>query len=155
MKSHRMRRYYFTSGLLVIFACLSLFFVAFHASSHSRVSEHSTYTLYADFDNIGGLSVRAPVRIAGVKIGEVSAIDLDDETFQAVVTLSLYKDGPDLPTDSKARILTEGILGSNYVGINPGYKATELKANDTIINTQSAFILENLIGGLMFNADKK
>ena len=147
-------------GLFIIAAAVALLALAFKVSGLTMYKGNGYYVVYANFDNIGGLKVRAPVRVAGVRIGEVSQIQLDPATFLAKVTLLVDKKVNDIPEDSSATILTEGILGCNYVGITPGYDDKVLKNGGVIVNTHPALILENLIGQLIFsikggNEDKK
>lgn len=109
-----------------------------------------TYNVEARFDNIGGLKVRAPVRSAGVTVGRVSAIHFDNARYQAVVTLSIDKRYT-FPKDTSASILTSGLLGENYVGLDAGGDEQKLKAGDRITITQSAVVLERLIGQFLFS----
>ncbi|MCD6027579.1 MAG: mlaD [Solimicrobium sp.] len=116
----------------------------------SALSFNSNYSVITKFDNIGGLKPRAPVKSAGVVVGRVGAINFDDKTFQAVVTLQLdnrYK----FPKDSSARILTSGLLGEQYIGLEPGGDINVLVAGDKIRMTQSAIVLEHLISQLVFS----
>ena len=109
------------------------------------------------FDDIGGLKVRSPVKIGGVQIGEVTHIDLDPTTFKAMVTLQIHKQFNDIPDDSSAAILTAGLLGDNYVAITPMYNKTVLKNGSQIQMTNSAMVLEKLIGQFIYklgNGDK-
>ena len=114
----------------------------------------------ADFTDIGGLKVRAPVTVAGVRIGEVSHIELQPGELNAKVTMTLRSDKKIPYEDSSARILTEGLLGSNYISIVPGFEDESsnnhpyLREGDVIAKTQEAIILENLIGQLLFNIKK-
>lgn len=119
------------------------------------------YTVMADFADIGGLKVRAPVTVAGVKIGEVTKIELQPNELNAKVTMLLRKDKPIPYDDVSARILTQGLLGSNYISIVPGFEDAGnqehpyLRSGDVIAKTQEAIILENLVGQLLFNINKK
>lgn len=137
-------------GIFIIAGFVSLLFLAFNVSQ-AEDSTGEAYTIIAEFDNIGGLRVRAPVRISGVRIGEVSQILLDDKTFRARVLMSIQQAHHELPTDSSARILTEGILGANYVGIDPGFDDAVMRSGAKIHKTQSAIVLEDLIGRLMYS----
>jgi len=112
------------------------------------------YQLQARFSNLGELKVRAPVKIAGVKVGEVAAIRLDPERYDAVVTLSIATAAGQLPTDSSAAINTAGLLGERYIAITPGGELDALGDGDEIVMTQSAIVLENLIGKYMFGNAK-
>lgn len=132
-------------GLFVVLALAALVFVALKAANLASFSNGETYTVTARFDNIGGLKVRAPVRSAGVNVGRVTRITLDPKTFQGVVTMELDREFQ-FPKDSAAKILTSGLLGDQYVGMEPGGDDKNLAAGDTVAQTQSAVVLENLIG---------
>jgi phospholipid/cholesterol/gamma-HCH transport system substrate-binding protein len=138
-------------GLFVVLGALALVFLALKAANlGSFASGGDGYSVQARFDNIGGLKTRAPVRSAGVTVGRVSAIALDPKTYQGVVTLEIAK-GIDFPKDSSAKILTAGLLGDQYIGIEPGADDKNLAAGDVIKQTQSAIVLENLIGQFLFS----
>jgi phospholipid/cholesterol/gamma-HCH transport system substrate-binding protein len=137
-------------GLFVLLGALGLVFLALKAANLGSFSGSDSYTLSAKFDNIGGLKPRAPVRSAGVNVGRVTSISLDAKTYQGVVTLEIVR-GFDFPRDSSAKILTAGLLGDQYVGIEPGGDEKNLVAGDVIRQTQSAVVLENLIGQFLFN----
>jgi phospholipid/cholesterol/gamma-HCH transport system substrate-binding protein len=111
----------------------------------------SGYDVTAEFDNIGDLKVGAPVRMAGVRIGDVAAISLDKDSFRADVHLHIYPQFSQIPEDSYASIETEGLLGGQYVGISPGGLSTYLKNGSQILQTQSAIVLENLINKFFAN----
>ena len=137
-------------GLFVLLGLAALVFVALKAANLGSFSNGGdAYVVEARFDNIGGLKVRAPVRSAGVTVGRVTAITLDRQTFQGVVTLSLNK-GMEFPKDSSAKILTAGLLGDQYIGIEPGGDEKNLAPGDVIKQTQSAVVLENLIGQFLY-----
>ncbi|MFT5261154.1 MAG: phospholipid/cholesterol/gamma-HCH transport system substrate-binding protein [Gammaproteobacteria bacterium] len=110
------------------------------------------YQVTARFENIGGLNVKAPVSISGVKIGRVSAIKLDKEDFSAKVTMAIEGDFDTLPLDTSAAILTSGLLGAQFVGLEPGAEEEYLSQGDEIELTQSTLQLEEVIGRFMFNA---
>ena len=137
-------------GLFVLVAALVLFYTAFEASSVHATNSQTSYELSASFDDIGSLAIRAPVRIAGVKVGEVSGLSLDRDNFKAVVTASIYNKNNNIPKDSSISIMTEGLLGAKYLSIMPGFATEVLKPGDSFDNTHSAFILENLIGKFLF-----
>ncbi len=137
-------------GLFVVLGLGALVFVALKAANLASFSGGDTYTLQARFDNIGGLKARAPVRSAGVVVGRVTSIALDAKTYQGVVTLAVTR-GVEFPKDSSAKILTAGLLGDQYIGLEPGGDTANLVAGDTIKQTQSAVVLENLIGQFLFN----
>ena len=138
-------------GLFVLLGILGLVFLALKAANLGTFTSSSdTYALLAKFDNIGGLKVRAPVRSAGVTVGRVVSITLDPKTYQGVVRLQVERD-VQFPSDSSARILTSGLLGDQYVGIEAGAEEKQFAAGDTIKQTQSAVVLESLIGQFLFN----
>jgi len=138
-------------GLFLLAGILALILLALRVSGLSASPSSDTYKLYANFDNIAGLTVRAKVTMAGVTIGKVTAIDLDRETYTGRVTLQLDKSVDNLPSDSTASILTAGLLGEKYVGISVGGEDTVLKDGGTIHDTQSALVLEDLIGKFLLN----
>ncbi len=140
-------------GVFVILAGFSLFVLAFNVSGVSLFGAKQSYLLTMEFDNIGGLKARAPVSVGGVVVGRVIDIKLNKEDFRAVVRVSM-EDQYRIPVDSSASILTEGLLGSNYIGITPGYQTKNIKAGGEIITTHSALVLENLIGQLLFSLKK-
>ena len=143
----------FWVGIFLLLGIVGLVFLAFQVSGLTQKSMSHGYVLKADFDNVGGLKVRAPVQIAGVVVGRVTDIELNAQTYQAVATLLIY-DTYTIPNDSSASILTQGLLGSNYLGITPGYSTTPYTAGNTIARTNSALILEQLIGQFLFNMKK-
>ena len=132
-------------GGFVLLGMLGLVFLALKAANLGSLGGSDAYTLTAYFDNIGGLKVRAPVRAAGVTVGRVKSIQLDPKTYQGVVTLDIDK-GYKFPKDTAAKILTAGLLGDQYVGLEPGGDDKDLAAGSVIAQTQSAVVLENLIG---------
>jgi len=132
-------------GLFVLLGMGGLLFLALKAANLGSLGSGDTYSVMARFDNIGGLKARAPVRAAGVLVGRVKSISLDGKTFQGVVTLDIEK-GFVFPKDSSAKILTSGLLGDQYIGLEPGGDDKNLAAGETIAQTQSAVVLENLIG---------
>ena len=137
-------------GLFVLLGMLGLVFLALKAAIFEFLGGGDTYTLTAKFDNIGGLKPRAPVRSAGVNVGRVASISLDAKTYQGVVGLEFDK-GVQFPKDSQARILTAGLLGDQYIGLEPGADEKTLVAGETITQTQSAVVLESLISQFLFN----
>lgn len=138
-------------GLFVVLGLLALLFLALKAANlASFTNGGDTYTVQARFDNIGGLKNRAPVRSAGVNVGRVTGVVLDTQTYQGVATMEIKKDVV-FPKDSSAKILTSGLLGDQYIGIEPGGDTKNLAAGDVITQTQSAVVLENLIGQFLFN----
>ena len=139
-------------GLFLLAGILALLLLALRVSGLSPVSSTDSYKLYAYFDNIAGLTVRAKVTMAGVTIGKVTAIDLDRDSYTGRVTLQLDKTVDNLPTDSTASILTAGLLGEKYIGISVGGEDDVLKDGSTIHDTQSALVLEDLIGKFLLNS---
>ncbi|WP_374673413.1 outer membrane lipid asymmetry maintenance protein MlaD [Ideonella sp.] len=137
-------------GLFVLMGLGALMFVALKAANLTTTTNGETYTLQARFDNIGGLKSRAPVRSAGVVVGRVTSITLDPKTYQGVVTLAIRSD-VQFPRDSSAKILTSGLLGDQYIGIEPGGDEKNFTPGTLITQTQSAVVLENLIGQFLFN----
>jgi phospholipid/cholesterol/gamma-HCH transport system substrate-binding protein len=137
-------------GLFVLLGVLGLVFLALKAANLGSFGQGETYRLQARFDNIGGLKVRAPVRSAGVTVGRVTGITLDGKTYQGVVSMDIDK-GYEFPRDSSAKILTAGLLGDQYIGLEPGGDEKNLAAGDVIKQTQSAVVLENLIGQFLFS----
>ena len=137
-------------GLFVVLGIVGVVFLALKAANLGSFSSGDTYTLLARFDNIGGLKVRAPVRSAGVTVGRVASITLDVKTYQGVVRLEVQRD-VQFPSDSSARILTSGLLGDQYVGLEPGAEEKVFGAGDTIRQTQSAVVLESLISQFLFS----
>lgn len=137
-------------GLFVLAGILAFLFLSLKAANLGSFSTHSGYALQARFDNIGGLKVRAPVRSAGVVVGRVKAISFDTKTYQGVVTLDIDSN-VQFPKDSSAKILTSGLLGDQYIGMEPGADEANLANGDTIQLTQSAIVLESLISQFMFS----
>lgn len=144
-----------TVGLFMIAGILSVLLLVLKVSGLSQSASSDNYRVVAEFDNIGSLKARAPVRIAGVKIGQIEKIELQDQRFKAKVTLLINKKENHLPSDTSASILTEGLLGSNYISLTPGYEDELLKNGSVIENTHPALILENLIGQLLFSLKNK
>jgi len=136
-------------GLFVLLGALALVFLALRAGNLSSFSLADSYTVQARFENIGGLKVRAPIKSSGVVVGRVSAIRFDDTTYQAVVTFDLEKSF-EFPADSSASILTSGLLGEQYVGLDAGGEQRMLAAGDDIFMTQSAIVLEQLISQFLY-----
>lgn len=137
-------------GLFVLLGMLGLVFLALKAANLGGAGGGDTYAVTARFDNIGGLKVRAPVRTAGVTVGRVSAITLDPKTYQGLVSMEIQR-GYEFPKDTSAKILTAGLLGDQYVGLEAGADDKNLAPGDVIRQTQSAVVLENLIGQFINN----
>lgn len=137
-------------GLFVLLGLASLLFLALKAGNMSTISFSKTYAVTGKFDNIGGLKPQAPVKSAGVVVGRVGEISFDDKTYQALVRLDLepaYK----FPKDSSLKILTAGLLGEQYIGIEPGGDTQNLVDGDRINRTQSAAVLEDLINQFIYS----
>ena len=137
-------------GVFVLLGMASVVFLAFQVGNVSGANFAETYPLTAKFANIGGLKVRAPVKSAGVVVGRVASVRFDPETYEAVVAFTIdgrYR----FPKDTFALILTSGLLGEQYIGLDPGGDEKMLKAGDVIAKTQSAVVLEKLISQFMFN----
>ena len=137
-------------GLFVLLGALAVMFLALKVGNMSSMSFGPSYTVIARFDNIGGLKPRAPVKSAGVVVGRVESIAFNDKTFQAQVTLRLQGEVR-FPKDSSAKILTSGLLGEQYIGIEPGGDEKNFAEGDRIKSTQSAIVLENLISQFLFS----
>ena len=137
-------------GLFVLLGALAVMFLALKVGNMSSLSFGASYTVIARFDNIGGLKPRAPVKSAGVVVGRVESISFNDKTFQAQVTLRLQSEYH-FPKDSSAKILTAGLLGEQYIGIEPGGDEQNFAEGDRIKSTQSAIVLENLISQFLFS----
>lgn len=140
----------FWVGLFVVLGFLAVLFLALKVGNMSSLSFQATYPVKMKFDNVGGLKPRAAVKSAGVVVGRVGTIGFDTNTYQALVTLELDKQYQ-FPKDSSAKILTSGLLGEQYIGLEPGGDSEMLKAGDTIAMTQSALVLENLIGQFLYS----
>lgn len=138
-------------GLFLIFSAIALTVLAFQVSGLTSLFPQHSYVVTADFDDIGGLKVRSPVKIGGVQVGEVANIGLDPVTFKAVVKMNIYHQFSDIPDDSSAGIYTSGLLGDNYIAIAPMYNTSYLKNGSKIEMTNSAMVLEKLIGQFMYN----
>ena len=136
-------------GIFVTAGVAALFVLALKVGNASSVSVSDGYRVIAEFDNIGGLKVRAPVKSAGVVVGRVDGISLDTRTFRANVALRIDKRYP-FPRDSSASILTAGLLGEQYVGMDGGGDEQNLKDGDHLKITQSAIVLEKVIGQFLY-----
>lgn len=139
------------TGLFVLFGIGALFFLATQTTSFNGFGQAAGFKVTASFGNIGGLKVGAPVALAGVPIGRVTGIDLNQKSLDAVVTMRIERRYNEIPLDSRASILTRGLLGDQYVAITPGGSLKSLANGDRIEFTQSAIVLENLIGQFLFN----
>ncbi len=137
-------------GIFVALGLAAIFILAIKVSNLSNFSDAAGYPLEARFDNIGGLKVQAPVTMAGVRVGRVEQIGFDSTTYEAVVMLKINNEYNKLPLDSSASIFTSGLLGEQYIALEAGGDPEYLKANDHLIMTQSALVLEQLIGQFLF-----
>jgi len=137
-------------GIFVAIGLLAALFLALKVGNMNAVSFQPTYTITARFDNIGGLKPRAPVKSAGVVVGRIAEIRFDDTTYQATVTMTLER-SYQFPKDSAAKILTSGLLGEQYVGLEAGGSDQMLAQGNMITQTQSAVVLENLISQFLYN----
>ena len=137
-------------GLFVLVGAVAILFLAMQSANLLSLNFQKSYAIYAKFDNIGGLKPKAAVRSAGVVVGRVNNIVFDDKSYQAKVTL-LMESRYVFPKDSSLKILTSGLLGEQYLGIEPGADIDNLAAGDIITNTQSAVVLENLISQFLFS----
>jgi phospholipid/cholesterol/gamma-HCH transport system substrate-binding protein len=137
-------------GLFVAGAVAALFMLSLKVSNLASYGEGNGYLLKANFDNIGGLKVRAPVSAGGVRIGQVTDISYDSKRYEAVVTFSV-DENYHFPKDTSASILTAGLLGENYIGLVPGAEEDFLQAGEQIEITDSALVLEQVIGQFLYS----
>ncbi len=137
-------------GLFVAAALAALFMLALKVSNLASYGENEGYDLVAHFDNIGGLKVRSPVSAGGVRIGQVTAIHYDNKRYDAAVTITVSPQYH-FPKDTSASILTAGLLGEQYIGLEPGAEDDALQPGERIELTQSALVLEQIIGQFLFS----
>lgn len=137
-------------GLFVLLGGAALLFLALQSANLLSLSFDKSYLVTAKFDNIGGIKPQAPVKSSGVVVGRVKTIAFDDKSFQANITLAMEAKYA-FPKDSSLKILTSGLLGEQYIGIEAGAGDKNLAANDTITSTQSAVVLENLISQFLYS----
>jgi phospholipid/cholesterol/gamma-HCH transport system substrate-binding protein len=143
----------FFVGLFVVLGLAAFVVVMLTISSQTKYySEANTYDVVAHFDDISGLKRKAPVRVAGVSIGSVSKIELDGTEFSAIVSMRLSNRVRKIPVDSIFSVYTEGLLGSKYIAIAPGFSDAYLKENSVVERTHSAVVLEQLIGKMVFGS---
>jgi phospholipid/cholesterol/gamma-HCH transport system substrate-binding protein len=143
---HQSRTVQIWVGVFVALGLASLFILAMKVSNISALTEQEGYVIKANFENIGGLKVRSPVTMAGVVIGRVSSIDFDRQTYEAVVSMTIEHTYNNIPEDTTASIFTAGLLGEQYIGLEAGGAEDYLKEGETFKLTQSAVVLEKLIG---------
>jgi phospholipid/cholesterol/gamma-HCH transport system substrate-binding protein len=142
-------------GALMLIALLAFLALAFKISNLASFTSHQGYSIFAGFDNIGGLRKRAKVTVSGVRIGRVTDIQYDKKTLRAIVTMQLDAGVDYLSTDTQASIYTAGLLGEQYISLEPGAEDEVLKNGDFINITQSAVVLEEIIGKIMVNLSTK
>lgn len=139
-------------GLFVASGIVGLFFLALQVSNLSSFVNEDSYTITARFENSGGLKIKSPVSAAGVKIGKVSSISFDPKTYESVVQMNINSQYNTIPDDTTASIFTAGLLGEQYVNLEPGGSEEYLKNNGKIEITQSAIILEKALGQFLFKS---
>ena len=137
-------------GLFVLLGAVAVLFLALQSANLLSLNFQSTYRVTGKFDNIGGLKPKAAVKSAGVVVGRVDSITFDDKSFQALVTFAI-EDRFQFPKDSSLKILTSGLLGEQYIGIEPGGDMANWQPGAVVTQTQSAVVLENLISQFLFN----
>ncbi|MBL7004208.1 MAG: outer membrane lipid asymmetry maintenance protein MlaD [Gammaproteobacteria bacterium] len=140
-----------TVGMFVGIGLAALFMLSMQVSNLSNLTNEGTYQITARFDNIGGLKNRSAVKVSGVRVGQVQAIDYDSTTFEAVVTMNIEEKFNQFPKDTIASIFTSGLLGEQYVGLEPGGDLNLLAAGSEINHTQSAMVMEQIIGQFLFS----
>jgi len=145
----QMRTIEISVGVFVLAGILAMVVLVVKVSGVSLQSDEGSYVIYAQFDDVAGLRKRAKVSMAGVTIGRVAGITVDSAYGVAIVALEIDKEVAELPVDTGARILTEGLLGARYIGLTPGADGEILLEGDFIEDTQGALVLENLIGDLV------
>lgn len=143
-----------SSGVFLLMGIAALLWLATEATDYGMQVGDETYTVTARFSNIGDLKDRAPVKIGGVTVGLVEQISLDPIEFDAIVQMKIDNRFSEIPNDSGASILTSGVLGDRYIGLEPGGSIEALQNGDEIFITQSAVVLETLISKYLFNSDK-
>ena len=142
-------------GVFVAIGLASLFMLAMKVSNLSDFNQSGGYMVNARFENIGGLKVKSPVTVSGVRVGRVVGISYDSREFNAVVTMQIEESYNDFPIDTSASIYTAGLLGEQYIALEPGAEDDVLGNGDTIEYTQSALVLENIIGQFMVEMTSK
>ena len=140
-------------GFLIVVTFFCLLFIALDASFVKGINKDSGFMVSADFDNVAGLRVKSPVKLSGVRIGEVVNIGINDASYQAHVVMRIDKSRK-IPIDSQALVLTEGLLGSKYIGLEPGLSNDYLQNGNMLEKTVPAMVLENLIGKIMLKLTK-
>lgn len=148
---HNSKTVEITVGIFIVIGAAALFMLAMKVSNLSAATNGDGYTITARFENIGGLKVRSPVSVAGVRIGRVSDISFDNTTYEAVVAMEIAGQYDTLPTDTSASIFTAGLLGEQYVSLEPGGEEKFLKQGGSVRLTQSAIVLEQVIGQFLYS----
>ena len=148
----RMRTVEISVGAFLLAGIFALILLALRVSGLSASADHSSYRLYAEFDNVGSLTKRAKVAMGGVTIGRVVHIELDKKTYMARVVMDIESSVDNIPVDSSAAILTAGLLGEKFIGISVGGSQEFLKDDETVDDTQSAIVLEDLIGKFLLGS---
>lgn len=143
------------AGIFLLLGIAALIFLAMQATDSGGVKTGDTYQVRAYFTNVGSLKPKAPVAMAGVTVGRVNSIELDPETLEAHVVMNIDNRFNDLPSDTSASVLTSGILGDQYVGLEPGGAPEPLADGDRILLTNSAVVLEQLVSRYLFNTDEE
>jgi phospholipid/cholesterol/gamma-HCH transport system substrate-binding protein len=142
------------SGIFLLLGIAALVWLATSATDYGQDIGKETYTISARFTNVGDLRDRAPVKIGGVTVGMVESISLDPVSFEAVVQMNVASRFNEIPSDTGASVLTSGVLGDRYIGLEPGGAPDMLEDGDEIFITQSALVLEQIIGKYLFNTNK-
>jgi phospholipid/cholesterol/gamma-HCH transport system substrate-binding protein len=145
----------FASGVFLLLGIAALVWLATRATDYGQDIGKETYTISARFTNIGDLRVRAPVKIGGVTVGLVESISLDPVSYEAIVQMAIASRFNEIPNDTGASILTSGVLGDRYIGLEPGGSPDMLEDGDELFITQSAIVLEQVISKYLFNAGAK
>ncbi len=140
----------FGTGLFVFLGILAIFFLVTQTTGMRGIGAQPGYEVTARFDDVGSLRVRAPVTMAGVRLGRVTDIQFDNDRLDAIVTIRIDARYDNLPKDTTAAIKTAGLLGEQYIALDPGGDPDSLAEGDQIIHTQSAMVLENLIGQFLY-----
>jgi len=143
----------FASGIFLLLGIAALIWLAMRATDYGQEIGKDTYRISARFTNVADLRVKSPVKIAGVTVGMVESIVLDPVMFEAVVNMDIGTRFNEIPTDTGASVLTSGVLGDRYIGLEPGGAPDMLVEGDELFITQSALILEQVIGKYLFNTD--
>lgn len=142
----------FASGIFLLLGIAALIWLATRATDYGQDIGKETYVISARFTNIGDLRDRAPVKIGGVTVGMVESVELDPVTFEAIVHMEVSSRFDEIPSDTGASVFTSGVLGDRYIGLEPGGAPDMLVDGDELFITQSALVLEQIIGKYLFNA---